>query len=384
MSRPVVYLASLALSKAHSHVMAEGDAKADAAGPEAAAAAAAGEAREAPDASKEAPAAAAPADAAPETAATPAEAAAGEEDAAKGEKKAKAKRGEGKAKAEKGEKKGKGKGKGKGQVLEQFNGPLGSGTGYRLNVKNLGLDMTNEQLGALFEPFGKVLAAHVKTYNDGTSRGFGYVILPGEEEANLAIKEVNGKEVGGDRPGGTALYVAPAERRATPAEALPVDVSKGKGKGKGGKAGKGKGKDHQAAMNQNYMYQQQIAYAQAQQYFLSLQLAAAYNFQQQQLQQSGGKGAQAGAAQMPYGMMGSSTEYEGSIKSLYPNRHGFIVCAETFKKYGRDVYFDKTTLPEGAKIADRLRFTVTLNEKSHPRVVSAKLVYINPEQPEAE
>jgi len=60
------------------------------------------------------------------------------------------------------------------------------------------------------------------------------------------------------------------------------------------------------------------------------------------------------------------------------------VCAETFKKFGRDVYFDKTTLPAGAKIADRLRFTVELNEKGHPRVASASLVYINPEPAVAE
>jgi len=280
-------------------------------------------------------------------------------------------------KALKADKKGKGKGAKKTQgdtgFTEQFSGPLGSGNGYRLNVKNIGETMTNEQLKALFEPFGTVVASNVKTYNDGTGCGFGYVILPGEEDAKAAIAAMNGKEVGGK-----ALYVAPAERRAAPAEGKggKAALDGGKGKGKGGKS-KGKGYDpyqQAAAASQMALYQQQLAYAQAQQYFLSLQLAAAYNYQQQQQLQAGrAMGGQQGFPQMPQGLMAPSQEYEGSIKSLYHNRHGFIVCAETFQKYGRDVYFDKNTLPAGAKIADRLKFTLELNEKGHPRVKEATM-----------
>merc|ERR1712113_1256622 len=100
---------------------------------------------------------------------------------------------------------------------------MGTGSGgYRLNVKNLSNETTTkEQLIELFKPFGTVSAAEVKEREDGGSRGYGYVILANEEEATKAMAEMNGKTIGGK-----ALNVAPAERRATDADA--------KGAGKGG------------------------------------------------------------------------------------------------------------------------------------------------------
>jgi len=72
---------------------------------------------------------------------------------------------------------------------------------------------------------------------------------------------------------------------------------------------------------------------------------------------------------------GGASEYEGSLKSISSkNGYGFIVCAETFNLYQRDVYIDKELLPEGAKPTDRLRFTVVTNNKGHPKAATAKLV----------
>merc|ERR1719341_2152853 len=46
----------------------------------------------------------------------------------------------------------------------------------------------------------------------------------------------------------------------------------------------------------------------------------------------------------------STVEYEGSLKSVSArNGYGFIVCAATSQLFGRDVYIDKETLPEGSE-----------------------------------
>lgn len=72
-------------------------------------------------------------------------------------------------------------------------------------------------------------------------------------------------------------------------------------------------------------------------------------------------------------------EYEGSLKSISErNGYGFIVCAATYKLYGRDVYIDRELLPEGAKVTSRLRFTVTTTVKgegtARPKAATAALV----------
>lgn len=236
--------------------------------------------------------------------------------------------------------KGKGKSKGKSKDSKgkswEFSGPTGSGSGYRLNVKNLSNDTKTEELKALFDPFGTVSASEIKTYDDGSSRGFGFVILANEEEGKKAIAELNGKKIGGKE-----LNVAPAERRAT-------DDDAGKGKGK-------QGLDmasQQAAWMMQYWAMQQAFMAQSMQ-------GGAWN--------QGMWGADGAAA--------GSQEYEGSLKSISAkNGYGFIVCAETYNVYKRDVYIDQELLPAGAKPTDRLRFTVTINNKGHPKAATASLV----------
>merc|ERR1712217_583451 len=93
--------------------------------------------------------------------------------------------------------KGKGKGKGKDSKGKEGknSGPFGSGSGYRLNVKNIPKDMTDEELKTLFDPFGTVSTAQVRKDDNGESRGFGFVVLSTEEEGRKAAKELNDKEV---------------------------------------------------------------------------------------------------------------------------------------------------------------------------------------------
>merc|ERR1719482_1736675 len=56
--------------------------------------------------------------------------------------------------------------------------------------------MTSERLLALFTPHGKVIGGEAKIKEDGNCKGFGFVVMSTEEEANKAIAEVNGMKVG--------------------------------------------------------------------------------------------------------------------------------------------------------------------------------------------
>lgn len=298
-----------------------------------------------------APSPAAPAPPAPAPGAAPAPEKEGDIPKGKKEKTKKEKGGKGEGTSKEGQKgKGEGKGKfkdmgkgktekgkGKSKMFEPASGPLASGAGYRLNVKNLGEDVTTEMLVEAFAPFGNVSQAQVKTQDNGKSRCFGFVVLRDEEEGKKAIEGMNGKEIGG-----RFVIVAPAERRAS------IDGMEGKGKGKGKQGKEDLLAAQQQAMAAAYMQQYQ-------QYFYLQQLN--YFYQQQQ---QGGANASAAA--------GSQVEFEGSLKSLSAkNGYGFIVCAETARLYDRDIYVAKELLPEGVKVTDRLKFTVELNDKGHPR-----------------
>jgi len=304
----------------------------------------------------------------------------------KGKSEGKGNDGKGKGKEGKGKSDGKAKGESKGKTeakgKDLYSGPMGGGEGYRLNVKNLAESTTGEQLTELFKEFGTVVTAVVKKRDDGKSRGFGFVTMTNEEEG-LKASEMNGKEIDGK-----AISVSPAERR--PAEEKPGDDAKGKGKGAKGKGGK-------ADALYAYLQQQQQQAAYMHQYMM-FQQHAAYLHQQQMAQAMNKSGGSKDAAQLSYmqtnyGMMPyvadtdtkasvtvgekDSKEYEGSLKSLSGrNGYGFIVCSEAHAKYGRDVYIDKDTLPDNSKVAARLKFTVELNAKGHPKASSAKLVPI--------
>ena len=65
-------------------------------------------------------------------------------------------------------------------------------------VSNLGFNTTESELRKLFEPFGKVISAKVIMDREtGNSRGFGFVEMESSNEANEAIKKLNGTDVAG-------------------------------------------------------------------------------------------------------------------------------------------------------------------------------------------
>jgi len=68
----------------------------------------------------------------------------------------------------------------------------------KLYVGNLAFQTTSEELQELFAQAGTVESASVvEDRMTGRSRGFAFVEMATKEEANAAIEQFNGKEVGG-------------------------------------------------------------------------------------------------------------------------------------------------------------------------------------------
>jgi len=68
----------------------------------------------------------------------------------------------------------------------------------RIYVGNLSYSMSEEQLRQVFEDFGQVESATIITDRDtGQSKGFGFVEMPAESEAQAAITELNGRQIDG-------------------------------------------------------------------------------------------------------------------------------------------------------------------------------------------
>ena len=67
-----------------------------------------------------------------------------------------------------------------------------------LYVSNLGFHVRDEELKQLFDSFGQVSSAKVILDREtGRSRGFGFVEMASEDEANKAISSLNNKEIEG-------------------------------------------------------------------------------------------------------------------------------------------------------------------------------------------
>lgn len=65
-------------------------------------------------------------------------------------------------------------------------------------VSNLSFNTDDDGLRELFEQFGKVNSAKVINDRDtGRSRGFGFVEMESQDEANAAMKGLNDKEING-------------------------------------------------------------------------------------------------------------------------------------------------------------------------------------------
>ena len=68
----------------------------------------------------------------------------------------------------------------------------------KLYVGNLSYQMTDQQLHDLFSEAGNVSSAQVVSDRyTGQSRGFGFVEMASEDEAQQAIAAINGRDVGG-------------------------------------------------------------------------------------------------------------------------------------------------------------------------------------------
>src|SRR5579863_4253022 len=67
----------------------------------------------------------------------------------------------------------------------------------RLYVGNLPFDLSEDQLHELFSAAGQVASTKLITdFNTGRSRGFGFVEMKTEEEAQAAIDKMNKSKVG--------------------------------------------------------------------------------------------------------------------------------------------------------------------------------------------
>jgi RNA recognition motif-containing protein len=67
-----------------------------------------------------------------------------------------------------------------------------------LFVGNMSFQTTEADLLALFNPFGQVTRARVVTDREtGRARGFAFVEMPNDDEADKAVAALNGKEMGG-------------------------------------------------------------------------------------------------------------------------------------------------------------------------------------------
>jgi RNA recognition motif-containing protein len=92
----------------------------------------------------------------------------------------------------------------------------------KLYVGNLSYDVSDSALSEMFAAFGTVQSAQVIMDRDtGRSKGFGFVEMGSDQEAQAAIAGLNGKEVGG--------------RSLTVNEARPKSEGGGGGRGGGGR-----------------------------------------------------------------------------------------------------------------------------------------------------
>ena len=95
--------------------------------------------------------------------------------------------------------------------------------GKKLYVGNLTYGVTDGTLEQMFQPHGTVQSAQVIMDRDtGRSKGFGFVEMSSDQEAQAAIAALNGKEVDG--------------------RALTVNEAKPRESGGGGRGGSGGGR----------------------------------------------------------------------------------------------------------------------------------------------
>src|SRR6476619_4998307 len=100
--------------------------------------------------------------------------------------------------------------------------------GKKLYVGNLSYDVDSNGLQQMFEPYGSVQSAQIINDRDpGRSKGFGFVEMGNDQEAQAAIAALSGKQMGG--------------RSLTVNEAKPRE-ERGGGGSRGGYGGGGGGR----------------------------------------------------------------------------------------------------------------------------------------------
>lgn len=68
----------------------------------------------------------------------------------------------------------------------------------KLYVGNLPYSVNDQKLGEMFAEFGEVVSAKVVTdYDSGRSKGFGFVEMANDSEAQNAISKLDGSDVAG-------------------------------------------------------------------------------------------------------------------------------------------------------------------------------------------
>jgi RNA recognition motif-containing protein len=101
--------------------------------------------------------------------------------------------------------------------------------GKKLYVGNLSYNVGDNDLAQMFSQYGTVESAQVIVDRDtGRSKGFGFVEMGSDQEAQAAIAGLNGAEVD--------------SRTLTVNEARPKESSGGGGRGRGGYGGGGGGR----------------------------------------------------------------------------------------------------------------------------------------------
>ena len=100
--------------------------------------------------------------------------------------------------------------------------------GKKIYVGNLAYGVTDGTLEQMFAAHGSVQSAQVIMDREtGRSKGFGFVEMGSDQEAQAAIAALNGKEVGGPPSPSTR----PGPRKAAVAEAAPGAVEAATGAG---------------------------------------------------------------------------------------------------------------------------------------------------------
>lgn len=107
--------------------------------------------------------------------------------------------------------------------------------GRKLYVGNLAFSVTDSSLQAMFAPFGTVSSAKIIMDRDtGSSKGFGFVEMSTDQEAQEAISKLNGSQIEG-------RAIAVNEARPQEPRTGGGGYGGGGGRGYGGGGGGGRG-----------------------------------------------------------------------------------------------------------------------------------------------